>query len=258
MIDAWLDLPTFGLFAVLILFYGITTALTVWVFGFAPPRARMLTLSGIVAPFFTAAGLLFALLTGFLGNDVGDRSRQAWRAVHTETSAASTVHTLSIASKSDMQGVRTALQDYLRSVIKDEWPYLGDKGASRKTDAAYARLLEEVSDPGIASVAGQAVHGAVLNAVLRLGEARSTRISLASDRTNELKWISVLILGVLTQISLALVHLEKPRAQLASIVLFSAAAVVALGLIALQEQPFDGAIRISPDAVAEALKAMGS
>lgn len=257
MIDAWLDLPTFGLFAVLILFYGITTAVIVWICGFAPLRDRILSLTGVVAPFFTAAAVLFALLTGFLGSDVGDRSRQAWRAVNAETSAASAVHTLSIASKSDMQGVRTALQDYLRSVIKDEWPYLGANGASRKTDAAYAHLLEEVSDPSIASAAGQAVHGAVLNAVLRLGEARSTRISLASDRTNELKWISVLILGVLTQVSLALVHLEKPRAQLTAILLFSSAAIVALGLIALQEQPFDGAIRISPDTVAEVLKTLG-
>lgn len=258
MIDAWLDLPTFGLFTVLILFYGIMTAVIVWVCSRSPLRARILTFTGVVAPFFAATSVLFALLTGFLGNDVGDRSRQAWRAVYSETSAASAVHTLSIASKSDMQDIRTALRDYLQSVVKDEWPHLGSNGASAKTDAAYARLLQEVSEPGIAAAAGQAVHGALLNAVLRLAEARSTRISLASDRTNDLKWISVLILGVLTQISLALVHLEKPRAQVAAILLFSAAAVVALGLIALQEQPFDGAIRISPDSVAEALKAMGS
>jgi len=258
MIDAWLDLPTFGLFAVLILFYGITTAIIVWTFSCSPLRARILTLTGIVAPFFAATSVLFALLTSFLGNDVGDRNRQAWRAVNAETTAASAVHTLSVASKSDMQDIRAALRDYLQSVIKDEWPQLGSNGASAKTDAAYARLLQEVSDPNIASTAGAAVHGALLNAALRLGEARSTRISLASDRTNDLKWISVLVLGVITQVSLALVHLEKLRAQLTAILLFSAAAVVALGLIALQEQPFDGAIRISPDSVAETLKAMGS
>jgi Protein of unknown function (DUF4239) len=257
MIDAWLDLPTFALFAVLILFYGITTAIIVWLFSFSALRARILTLTGIVAPFFAATSVLFALLTGFLGNDVGDRNRQAWRAVNAETTAASAVYTLSMASKADMQDIRAALRDYLQSVIKDEWPHLSN-GASAKTDGAYARLLQEVSDPNIASAAGAAVHGALLNATLRLAEARSTRISLASDRTNELKWISVLVLGVITQVSLAMVHLEKPRAQLAAILLFSAAAVVALGLIALQEQPFDGAIRISPDAVAATLKAMGS
>jgi hypothetical protein len=77
MIDAWLDLPTFGLFGVLILFYGITTAIIVWVCSFSPLRKRILTLTGVVAPFFAATSILFALLTSFLGNDVGDRSRQA-------------------------------------------------------------------------------------------------------------------------------------------------------------------------------------
>jgi len=258
MIDAWLDLPTFGLFAVLILFYGITMAIIVWLCGFSSLRPRILTLTGVVAPFFTAASVLFALLTGFLGNDVGDRNRQAWRAANAEASAASAIHTLSIAAKSDTQDIRAALRDYLQSVIKDEWPHLGTHGALAKTDEAYARLLGEVSDPNIATAAGQPVHAALLNAVLRLAEARSTRVSLSSDRTNDLKWISVLILGVITQISLAMVHLEKPRAQLVAILLFSAAAIVALGLIALQEQPFDGAIRIGPDAVAAALKGMGS
>src|SRR5690349_9365810 len=102
MIDAWLDLPTSGLFAVLILFYGITTVIIVWLCSFSRLRARILTLGGVVAPFFAATSVLFALLTGFLGSDVGDRNRQAWRAVNSETTAASAVYTLSMASKSDM------------------------------------------------------------------------------------------------------------------------------------------------------------
>jgi hypothetical protein len=157
-----------------------------------------------------------------------------------------------------MQNIRAALRDYLQSVVKDEWPRLGEQGASAKTDETYARLLREVSDPAIATAAGNPVHNALLNSVLRLGEARAARVSLASDRTNDLKWLSVLILGVITQISLAAVHLERPRAQLTAIVLFSSAAIVALGLIALQEQPFDGAIRISPQPIETALKAMAN
>src|SRR5689334_1316588 len=171
MIEAWLDLPTFGLFALLILFYGITTAAIVWLTGFSPLRPRILTFTGVVAPFFGATSVLFALLTGFLGNDVGDRNRQAWRAVNAETTAASALYTLSIASKSDMQDIRAALREYLQSVIKDEWPHLASNGAAAKTDSAYAHLLQEVSDPAIAATAGQAVHGALLNATLRLAEA---------------------------------------------------------------------------------------
>ncbi|MGZ6007129.1 MAG: bestrophin-like domain [Rhizomicrobium sp.] len=255
MINAWLDLPAAALFAVLIVFYGLSGALISWLCVRSPLRAKIQTMSGVVAPFFGAVSLLFALLTGFLASDVGDRNRQAWRAVHTESSAAMSVHTLSVASASDMAASRAALRDYLQSVVRDEWRAMAEDGASSKTDTALAALLRELSDPKIATEAGQAVHNALLSTVLRVRDARADRLALASDRTNDVKWATVLILGLLTQIALASVHLERPRAQVAAIALFSVAAVVALGLIALQEQPFDGALRISSAPLQEALKA---
>ena len=106
MINAWLDLPTAVLFAALITFYALTGALISWACVRSPLRAKIQTVTGVVAPFFGAVSVLFALLTGFLANDVGDRNRQAWRAVHTESSAAMSVHTLSVASASDMAAIR--------------------------------------------------------------------------------------------------------------------------------------------------------
>ncbi|HYN39728.1 MAG TPA: hypothetical protein VES39_10800, partial [Rhodospirillales bacterium] len=102
------------------------------------------------------------------------------------------------------------------------------------------------SDPTISRDASSAVHSAMLTAAVRVSTARSTRLSLTSDRTNDLKWISVLILGVITQIALALVHLDRPRAMLSALTVFATGAIVALGLIALQEDPFGGVFRVSP------------
>lgn len=256
MINAWLELSTIPLFALLILFYGSTAALVFWLCFRSPMRKWVHSFSGVVAPFFGATGLLFALLTGFLAGDVGDRNRQAWRAVHSESSAAASVYTLSIASASDMAAIRAALRDYLQSVIRDEWAHMSDNGGSSKTEAALAMLLAELSHPKIASEAGQAVHAALMTSALRVRDARADRLALSSDRTNDLKWTIVLILGVITQVALGLVHLERPRAQAAAIAVFSTAAVVTLGLIALQEHPFDGAIRISPAPLEQVLKPM--
>ncbi len=256
MINAWLELPTIALFVVLILFYALTAVAISWVCFRSPLRREINTLTGVVAPFFGAAGILFALLTGFLAADVGDRNRQAWRAVHSESSAAASLYTLSIASVSDMAAIRAALRNYLRSVVADEWPHMAYNGGSSKTETALSMLLTELSHPKIATEAGQAVHNALLNTVLRVRDARSDRLALASDRTNDLKWTIVLVLGVITQIAIGLVHLERPRAQAAAIVVFSTAAVVTLGLIALQEHPFEGVIRISPAPLQQVLTAM--
>ena len=197
--------------------------------------------------------ILFALLTGFLANDVSGRSREAAHALMVEGEGLYAVQTLSLASVSDMAGVREALRNYARSVLKDEWPQMVDIGRAAKTEAAYGELLREVSDPKIAREAGQAVHSALLNAVARIGSARSDRLALGADGTNHYKWITVFILAVITQIAIGLVHLDKPRAQLAALTVFSTAVIIALALIAMQEQPFTGVVQVAPSTIQEFL-----
>ncbi|WP_024576363.1 MULTISPECIES: DUF4239 domain-containing protein [unclassified Afipia] len=249
MIRAWLDLAPGGIFAVLIvLYFGMPLLLAVFTFC-RPFKPYFQSLSGVVAPFFSGIAMLFALLTGFLANDVAVRGRQAYNAVHAEAGELRNVHTLSVASASDMRAIRAALKAYVNSVVNEEWPAMDEMKTSPATGAAYDSLLREVSVPSIAKDSGQAVHAALLNATVRAGTARNDRLSLASDHTNDLKWLAVIALGLLTQVGIALAHLDKPRAFLASLAVFASAAVVALGLIALQEYPFDGTFQVSSDPI---------
>ena len=246
MIRAWLDMSPAGVLLVLIGLYFGMTLLLAWI-TFCRPFARPVqSLTGVVAPFFSGPAILFALLTGFLANDVGDRSRQAFRAVHAEAAELRNIHTLSVASASDMRTIRAALKTYVTSVVADEWPAMDETRPSPRTMAAYDDLLREVSVPSIAKDSGQAVHAALLNATVRVGTARNDRLALSSDHTNDLKWLVVIALGLITQVAIGLVHLERPRAFMASLIVFSTAAVVTLGIIALQEYPFDGAFQVSP------------
>jgi membrane protein YdbS with pleckstrin-like domain len=72
--------------------------------------------------------------------------------------------------------------------------------------------------------------------VLRIHDARAERLSLGSDRTNQVKWAIVLLHGIVTQLAIALVHLERPRAHVAALTVFSLAAVIALGLTRISVQ----------------------
>jgi hypothetical protein len=253
MIEAWMDLPTAGIFAVLAAFYAVTAASIAWTAFSAVFGASVRTFDGVVAPFFTAVSVLFALLTGFLANDIADRNRQAARTVQTEAAELRSVYTLSVASISDMRGIRLAVTDYVRALVTDEWPAMQHDGSAPSASSAYDALLREVSDPAIAQAAGAAVHSALLNATVRAGAARSERIALAADRTNEIKWMTVLLLGVVTQIAIALVHLQKRRVNAAALAVFSIAAVIALGMIALQERPFAGDVSVAPGPLEEVL-----
>jgi len=250
---AWLELPAFAMFASLAILYLATGTALCWVIFHSPMRARIKSRTGIVG-LDTTVAILFALLTGFLASDVGERNQHAVRAVQTEASELRNLYTLSVASVSDMQAIRAALKRYVESAITTEWPAMAKLGNAPETRAAYDTLLREVSHPDLARDSGPVVHNAMMQAATRIGVARSERLALASDRTNTLKWVTVLILGVMTQIAIGVMHLERRGAQAAALVVFSLAAVVTLGLIALQEHPFDGAFRVTPAPLEDLLK----
>ncbi len=253
MIRTWLDLPAPGIFAALIiLYFGFSLSLALIAFRSRLTRPVM-SLTGVVAPFFGSVAILFALLTGFLANDVSERNRRAHRAVETEAGEIHNLHTLSVASASDMQSIRTAIKAYVSSVVTDEWPAMDKGQTSPLTSAAYDQLLREVSNPSIAKASGPAVHSALLAEALRISTTRNERIAISTDHTNDLKWLVVILLGLFTQAAIALVHLERPRAFAASMTVFSSAVVVTLGIIALQEYPFNGAFRVSPAPLAQLL-----
>jgi hypothetical protein len=247
MIRAWLDLDTFGTFATLaVLYYGIAAALVALVFV-SPLGPRIKTLTGVLGPFVSCVAILFGLTTSFLGYDIVERNRQATRAVQSEAGELQNLYSLSIASVTDMKKIRIAMKAYVGSVLHDEWPQIeGTSGRSAaRTDAAYEDLLGELSDPAISRDASATIHSTMLNAAVRVGTARNARLSLSADRTGDLKWISVLLLGIVTQAAIAVVHLEKWRAMAAALTVFSSAAIVALGMIALQEDPFGGVFQVS-------------
>lgn len=254
MIEAWLDLPTAGLFAVLAAFYGATAASLTWLAFSAATGPALRHFDGVVPPFFAAVSILFALLTGFLASDVADRNRQAFRAVQAEAGELHNVYTLSLASASDMHDIRAALASYVKSVVAEEWPAMADDRRSPSTAAGYDALLREVSDPRIAQAAGNPVQVVLLNATVRAGTARSIRLALAADRTTDIKWATILLLGMMTQISIALVHLHKRNAHVAALTVFSVSAVIALGLIALQERPFAGDLQVPPGPLLDLVK----
>ena len=251
MISAWLNLPVVAVFLVLAAYLAVATVVIHWLTFGSATRAFAQSLAGIVAPYAGSLAVLFALLTGFLANDVWERERRASRAVLAERDGLLEVHGLSVVS--DMAGVRDALLTYLRTIVADEWPRMADQARSAAADEALGVLLREVARPGAGAEVGPAVRGALLNGVLRARSARDDRLVLSNDQSDATKWLSVLILALLTKVALAVVHLDRPRAQLVALIVFGVAAATTLGLIAVRERPFAGAVRVSPAPLEEVL-----
>ena len=84
-------------------------------------------------------------------------------------------------------------------------------------------------------------------------EERGERLAFSSDFAEGTKWTCVLLMALLGQISLAAVHLNEARAQIAAMVIFTASVILVIGLLAAHEAPFQPPLGISSDPIAKIL-----
>ncbi len=256
MLNIWLDQPAWVILLTLAGGLGSTALLLHWLSHHGPTRHFAASLIGIQAAFLASISVLFALFSGFLGNDVWERQRQASRAVQIERDSLLAIATLSVATVSDMSDIRTAVRTYVTAVVRDEWPRMADQGESALAAQALGNLMGQVARPEITAEAGAAAHSALMDLVLRVRSARNDRLAISGAHYDEEKWLTVLILAVLTQAAISLVQLDKLRPQAATLTTFTFAAVVTLGLLAIRERPFDGAKPIPPDTIRDVLDAL--
>ena len=249
---AWLGLPVVTIFASLFAFYLATAALLAWLSFRSRLSERILSFKGLVAPFFVSTATIFGLLVGFLSSDIWERNKQASRVVLAESDTLLALYSLGAASGSDDRGLRTAIRSYVRAVVDDEWPRLAVQERSSQADAALNVLLREVAQPAASKDA--VIQRTMLDMVLRIRAAHEDRVVLSNDRTMVTKWVAVMLLALITQIAIAAVHLEKPRPQLAALLIFTLAAVSILGLLAVHEAPFEPPVFIPPGPIVDVLR----
>lgn len=248
----WLTLPVPVIFVSLFGFYLGTALLLAWVSFRSGLSGRIQSFKGVVAPFFMSTATIFALLVGFLANDIWERNQQAQRIVLVESDTLLALYSLSVASGSDEESLRAAIRGYASAVVEHEWLRLASQKRAPEADAALDTLLREVATRG--SSRDASVQRTMLDMVLRIRTAHEDRVVLSSERTVGTKWGVVLLLALLTQVAIAVVHLDRPRPQFAALFIFTLAAVSALGLLATHESPFEPPVFIPPGPIAEVLR----
>jgi len=156
LFNLWLDQPTWLILLVLGTGLSLTGLLIHWASHHGPTRHFASSLVGVQGAFFTSISVLFALFSGFLGNDVWERQRQAYRSVQAERDSLLAIGTLSVAKVSDMAPIREALRAYVEAVVLDEWPRMADQGESALAAQALGEVLRQVARPEIGAEAGAA------------------------------------------------------------------------------------------------------
>lgn len=256
MINTWLTLPLPLMFLVVAGFYTATGVFLYWLCFGRQTRKWMFSFNGAVAELFGAIMVIFGILIGFVASDVWDRWRQASEAVASESASLTMLNALAVASGQPADGIRRGIRVYVATVVEKEWPSMADdKTGAPEAEQALGALLKTVAavqhDP---QEPNAKFDNMLLDMALKVQSARASRLALSSSNSETIKWACVLILALMGQISIAMLHLDRPRPHLAAMVILTSSIVLLMFLIAANEGPFQPPISLSSEPIARVLK----
>ncbi len=130
---------------------------------------------------------------------------------------------------------------------------MAQQQSSPEAEAALDEILKTIDQLHLNGTGRGDLDRLMFDSALAIRSARNARLALSRDESEDVKWFSVLAIAVMTQISVALVHFERVRPQIAAQAVLTGSIIVVIGLLAAHELPFASPIAVSPDPIAHVL-----
>lgn len=215
--------------------------------------AWVASLRGVAPPFINVVGVLFALTLAFIANDTWSAHDRATNAVYREADSLRSLMVLAGRLEPGLQGeLRGALRDYAEACA-GEWVLLARRTASHEVGERADALLLLLGSPRVAAAAGDTVQALMLRKASDMRDDRDLRIGLSQMHINPLKWLGMAFLGLLTLLSIAVVHADNARAALVAILLFALSAAPTAAIVLIQGNPFQQPSSVSPQPLVAAV-----
>jgi len=224
-----------------------------WLMQRSRHAAWVRSLRGVAPPFINILGVLFGLTLAFLANDTWSAHDKATTAVYKEADALRSLLVLSGQLDAPLRDrLQAALKDYAQASVA-EWPSLAQRTSNPAVSDEGDRLLTLLASQEMAKAAGDNVQALMLRKASDLRDDRDLRIGLSQTHINPLKWLGMAFLGLLTLLSIAVVHAENPRAAFVAVMLFALAAAPTAAIVLVQGNPFQQPSFVSPAPIAAAV-----
>jgi len=205
-------------------------------------------------PVFAFAGVLYALVIGFVLAYALDGYQTAETASGTEADSVSSLSraaTLFDAESRDRIGHE--LICYSRAVIEDEWPAMSRGNRSELATAATDRLFQSFGKLGRNSADNSALSSS-LERVSDLQKARATRLLKSDTYLPTMFWVFMVGGGVMLIVFATVLKGREPiRGQVMFVLPVTLLLICSIYLVYVFEQPFHGPNEIGPRAMERAL-----
>jgi hypothetical protein len=208
---------------------------------------------------FATIGVLYAVTLAFAIIVVWEKYSDAELDVVHEAGAAENIYRLSHGVSDKGAAVRSAVANYLKAAINDDWPAMdrgatgaeeivGAEGAAKEAlDAVYSTL---VSSSGQAD---SAVFSEMLRQVDLVAQSRRARLIASEGAVPNLLWLVLLGGAVITIGYTFFFGTESLRAQALMTALLAIMIFFELLVVVGIDRPFSGAVKVGPNALAAVL-----
>ena len=214
------------------------------------------TLRSISPVTLTPLVMIFGLFVGFLAADVWPTFNRARSAVDQEAMALREAVLLAEALPPEARAnLRAAVRAHITYAVKEEWPAMSLGGdILRRLPHELMRGTMDLLAMTPTQPGQRLAQERALAAVEKALDARRQRILLSQVSVSAIKWLVIIVLAALIQVTIAMLHVDSGPATLITMFLFGTAMAVSMLLIMAYDQPFSsGGVRVLPTALQDVM-----
>ena len=149
---------------------------------------------------------------------------------------------------------RRVLQDYARSIVRDEWPAMAHEQRAAETSRLLGELYGKILAIDTTTNREQSVYHQILVHLDELSDEREHRLESAEEGLGNLYWGTVIGLALLLVILASLAQATPERAfALGGLI---CAASLMISLVVIINKPFTGESVVAPSSIERVIRAM--
>lgn len=230
---------------VALVFAAVLIAGSLFVLRMCNRRVSVEPLGIPIPPFIGAIATAWALSLGFVSADIWSINARAENWASQERSAIARLAGSASQEALDSPSLMAALRDYTAASVEHEWRASANAYPAAEVEAVLQRIRIEIVGDAFANVPAPLVSKLVHDFDL-LQDSRDARLGIGARSINSYKWYLVFALTILSLVTIAVTHADRPAAGRNAILIFTGAATISLWILTLHANPYLGVEGITP------------